>query len=200
MWSRRRAMVFLSASCMVLLYVPSVSAQSYDPAQFGSWDPPQDMKVANPEPNEPAGRMVVVHAVLLRTGKVLCIDRHGTLSSSTPDVVLFDPQTGSVDLVYDGGSGPENQYLYCSGHVVLSDGRVLFAGGGYSQLCGTETTVVYDPAAGPVGDFVAGGSSPQGMPTNLSTRTYQIFKPPYFYNSAIPRPTINNAPAIVYYN
>jgi len=38
------------------------------------------------------------------------------------------------------------------------------------------------------------------MPVNLSTRTYQIFKPPYFYNSAIARPTISNAPAVVYYN
>lgn len=170
MWSRRRAMVFLSVSCAVLLYPPSVSAQSYDPAQFGSWDPPQDMKVTNPEPNEPAGRMVVVHAVLLRTGKVLCIDRHGTLSSSTPDVVLFDPQTGSVDLVYEGGSGPENQYLYCSGHVVLSDGRVLFTGGGYGQLCGTEKTVVYDPAAGPVADFVAGPPEQCAGPTRSAAR------------------------------
>lgn len=89
------------------LSVPSASA---DPAQIGEWGAPFDLGV------------IGIHATLLRDGRVLLFDypsQPGTRAK------VWDPATGDVVDVSLGGKHD----LFCSGHSVLPDGRVLVVGG-----------------------------------------------------------------------
>jgi hypothetical protein len=61
-------------------------------------------------------RNIAVHAVVLRTGKVL-------LFFGTPLAAVWDPATGETTEV----DAPE--CVFCAGQAVLPDGRVLVAGG-----------------------------------------------------------------------
>jgi hypothetical protein len=60
--------------------------------------------------------IVAVHMMLLPGGRVLSIGRMGT-----PQV--WNPATGAFTSV------PSPAWLFCAGHALLSDGRVLLAGG-----------------------------------------------------------------------
>jgi hypothetical protein len=75
------------------------------PNTIGAWSAP----FAGPFP------LVAIHATLLHNGKVLLVDKVGAY--------LWDP-SGSAHQRID----PPN-ILYCSGHTVLGNGNVFFAGG-----------------------------------------------------------------------
>ncbi len=69
-----------------------------------------------------------VHMVLLRTGKVLAFGGSGNdpRNFGKPHPAeIWDPQTGKIKLVNQGLPGD----LFCVGHAVLPDGRLLVAGG-----------------------------------------------------------------------
>jgi hypothetical protein len=73
-------------------------------AEMGQWTAPFDWPI------------VAVHMMLLPDGRVLSIGRKGN-----PQV--WNPSNGSFTAV------PSSVWLFCAGHTLLSDGRVLLAGG-----------------------------------------------------------------------
>lgn len=94
------------------------------PSVVGQWEAPRDSQVE------------AIHAVLLPTGKVLYY-------SGNTAVRLLDPATGGIRSV----NLPWNNDIFCSGHVVLADGRVLVMGGtlpGYF-FAGEDKTFLFDP-------------------------------------------------------
>jgi len=113
---------------------------------------------------EPALRPLpdyAIHASVLPTGKVLIFGREPLRSDNTRfnlgSARVFDPVTGSVRHVPPPPL-PENEgrpaAIYCSGQALLSDGRVLLAGGNLSEpdpangkpaYAGLKRTFLFDP-------------------------------------------------------
>jgi galactose oxidase len=102
---------------------PSASAAllaaTATPSESGQWSQPF------PWPT------VAVHMALLPNGRVLSIGR------TIPQV--WDPVTGSFTSV------PSPVRLFCSGHVLLSDGRVLVVGGHISNNHGLPNVTLFLP-------------------------------------------------------
>jgi hypothetical protein len=84
----------------------------------GSWTAPFDWPV------------VGVHLVLLPDGKVLTLGRVG-------QPYVWDPATGAFT------AAPSPAWLFCSGHNLLPDGRVLFAGGHISDHHGLPNITMF---------------------------------------------------------
>ena len=72
-------------------------------------------------------RVNAIHAALLPTGKVLVIAGSGNsprnFAAGSFTSLLWDPQTGSFTLV------PTPDDLFCGGHTLMPDGKLLVAGG-----------------------------------------------------------------------
>ena len=82
----------------------------FDARVFGRWD------------ELPGGTgLPIMHAALLRTGKVLMIP-------SSTDTVIWDPASGVS--VLPGATTGLAANLFCSGHSFLADGTLLAVGGG----------------------------------------------------------------------
>lgn len=81
--------------------------------------------------NDTAAGILAVHAALLHTGKIVYFggDQHTSSLNASGDVDhtrLFDCTTHNITTV----TGlPGTSDLFCSGHALLSDGRLLAAGG-----------------------------------------------------------------------
>ncbi len=88
-------------------------------ATVGEWGAPFDWPI------------VAVHLHLLPDGRVLSWGRIG-------DPQLWDPSTGQFTGVPVGTS------VFCAGHVFLSDGRLLIAGGDISEDHGIAATTLFD--------------------------------------------------------
>jgi len=142
------------ALCLLLLLGDAGPAA----AAGGSWQ-------AAPLPPE-ADRMQAVHSVLLPNGKVLLVngssfrtEHDGAFDESldlahpgwTDNSGLWDPATGTLQrigspepMLFDptiGASGAMTPNdLFCSGHLQLPDGNVLFAGGTGSYYPGGAFT------------------------------------------------------------
>ncbi len=84
-----------------------------------------------------ANPVVAIHMHLLPTGKVLLWGHKG-------DAELWDATNGfsPVSKTYE---------LFCSGHTLLSDGRLLVAGGHIDNDHGLPLSTIFDPAAGTFG-------------------------------------------------
>lgn len=130
-----------------------------DPQLYGSWSAPAALDPAE-TPYDDA--MQAVHSILLHVGggRVLCagIDEDPV---ARPRVVLFDPVTSTTAQVsFDWPSCSAFPFtrhvLFCSGHIVLSTGSVLWTGGGASEFVPQHCTSVYVPAESGVGTFVEG--------------------------------------------
>jgi len=101
------------------------NAGSNDPSLYGRWAGPY------------AWPLVSVHATLMPNGKVLLWDDH----TDNSGVQVWDPATDTM-------SAPPyvDRALFCSGHVVLTDGRVLAIGGQLSTNVGVKEANLFDPA------------------------------------------------------
>lgn len=96
-----------------------------DPAIVGQWAGPF------------AWPLVSIHSILLPTGKVLLFDDHTTNAG----VQIWDPVTGTLT------SKPYNATnLFCSGHTLLTNGKVLVAGGHDGAYVGLNESTLFDAA------------------------------------------------------
>lgn len=113
---------------------PHYNAPQGNPAQIGSWTAPTKLGV------------VAIHAVLLRTGKVLVWWYPQGSATHSPSR-LFDPKTGKIKDV----TIPFEGDFFCAGQNVLPDGRVMVTGGlvgnPYPGVpdAGTPLTAFFDP-------------------------------------------------------
>ena len=114
---------------LMSLAVSSVARPAYAvpplASDVGSWSGPF------------AWPLVAVHMTLMTNGNVLTWDAHsGTF--------VWNPNTGVLtDAAY---LHPDN--LFCSGHTVLADGRVLVNGGHVEGYVGLPATALFTPATG----------------------------------------------------
>ena len=79
--------------------------------------------------------IVPLHTSLLNTGKVLSWGKYG-------DPYLWDPASGDFSAL----SNP--YWLFCAGHSLLPDGKVLAAGGHISDDHGLPDAAAFNPASG----------------------------------------------------
>jgi hypothetical protein len=88
--------------------------------QVGSWSVVADAQIGDV-------RLNAVHAILLPNGKVLMAagsgNSSGSLAAGQFRTFVFDPATNRMDQI------PTPSDVFCSGHSLLPDGRVLFWGG-----------------------------------------------------------------------
>ncbi|HEY9014233.1 MAG TPA: Ig-like domain-containing protein, partial [Gemmatimonadales bacterium] len=89
----------------------------------GQWTAPFDWPI------------VAIHSILLPSGKVLTIGRTG-------NPTVWDPASGNFT------SMPSPAWLFCAGHALLPDGRVLVAGGHIRDGFGLPNTTIFSDAAG----------------------------------------------------
>jgi hypothetical protein len=102
-------------------------------------------------------RVNAVHAVLLRTGKVLIIagsgNDRGNFDAGKFQSLLWDPATDQYKLI------PTPSDMFCGGHAVLPDGKVLVAGGtqryevlasDVTRAAGAVTVKNENPDLGPI--------------------------------------------------
>jgi hypothetical protein len=84
--------------------------------------------------------LVAIHAIVLKTGKVLLMDGWQTPNQTQ----VFDPATQSMTPV-PNGLGLD---LFCVGNATLPDGRVLLIGGDSSVTHSIDATSIFDPSNG----------------------------------------------------
>jgi hypothetical protein len=101
----------------------TVDNSASDPSLVGRWSAPFDWPV------------VAVHAVLQPNGKVLAIDGFAAALGTER---LWDPATGQFTAV------SHDRNLFCSGHVLLPDGRMFVAGGHVNAYAGIRDATIFD--------------------------------------------------------
>src|SRR5260370_7070306 len=90
-------------------------------------------------PRQGGGRVSIVHAALLHTGKVLFLD-----DGPTP---IWDP-SDEVNPQFEFPVNNPDYSLTCSGHSFLSDGKLLVVGGGgFGPRAGANKGFKFDPVA-----------------------------------------------------
>lgn len=91
-----------------------------------------------------------VHSVVLRTGRVLLVN--SSADADNPLIGLLDPVSDTFQQLEHGPTadgGARDHNLFCAGHVVLSNGSVLFRGGIFLPFHASYTSIyVPDPAGG----------------------------------------------------
>jgi hypothetical protein len=146
-------------SIFLLACVPRAAAQA---SAQGQWQTLPNLMPINP-----------VHAALLHNGKVLIVSGSGNLPSNTNlQAAVFDPTTGIVT------TQTVNWDMFCSGMVVLPDGRAFVNSGTlqYDPFHGLLSSAVYDPSTGQFTD-VQNMAHGRWYPTvtNLSSGSLMTF-------------------------
>ena len=93
------------------------------PGQVGQWSSPSSWPI------------VAVHMSLLPTGNVLAFDAWDAAPNSQK---VWNPTTGTFVAV------PYGANLFCSGHVLLPDGRTLIVGGNVQADVGIKDATLFD--------------------------------------------------------
>lgn len=82
--------------------------------------------------------LVSVHAAAMRSGEVLLFDAWEF--TGTPSASLWNPQTNTYTQVPNSFTE-----LFCAGHVLASDGRLITIGGHNGAGVGTRDVTAFDP-------------------------------------------------------
>lgn len=125
--THRRGGDLAALACVFALLLMPVPARAN--SVEGAWSEPFKLGV------------VGIHSVVLHTGEVLLFDYPGGRGTRAK---LWDPGTGAITDV----GLRRRRDLFCSGHTVLPDGRVLAAGGtryGSDEEIGTRATDLFSP-------------------------------------------------------
>jgi chitodextrinase len=125
-----------------------IRAYAWDGQQNFVQATPISVTFSNAAPGNPAlsglwsevftSPMVSINVSLMGNGRVLMYDR---MSSGNPNPYVWDPLTSSF-LVVPTNDGTN---LFCSGQIVLPDGRVFVAGGHAADDVGLPTGRIFDP-------------------------------------------------------
>jgi hypothetical protein len=83
--------------------------------------------------------LAAVHTTLLYTGKILAWDAWER--PDTPSGYLWNPRTQAFTNLPNSFSA-----LFCAGHAMLTDGRLLVIGGHDAGDIGIPDTNIFDPA------------------------------------------------------
>jgi hypothetical protein len=105
------------------------------PAARGKWDTPYETELADGTPYH------VAHAIVLRTGKVLFIPE-----ANLKTTMLWDP-SDLVNPQFEFMVNQPDEFLFCTGHAQMTDGRILVAGGGGGGPSGVNRAYKFDPVA-----------------------------------------------------
>jgi hypothetical protein len=101
-------------------------------ATSGRWDAPV------------AWDIVPLHLSLLPTGKLLAWGKYEAGTTSMANPRLWDPSAGPPSSAL---SLPAADMLFCSGHALMADGRVMVSGGHFGDDRGLRATNIFDPAS-----------------------------------------------------
>ncbi len=107
----------------------------FGPASLGKWDTPYETRLPNGDPYH------VAHASMLRTGKVLFFPE------DTIKTTLLWDQSDLVNPQFEFMVNQPDEFLFCSGHSFMSDGRLLVVGGGGGGPSGVNRAYKFDPVA-----------------------------------------------------
>jgi len=120
----RTGVAVAALAAALVVAAPSLRGQS---SQAGEWSPVFDMP------------LVAVHAALMPTGQLLFFDAWEI--PGTPSARLWDPDSGEYTPTPNGFAE-----LFCAGHILTHDGRLLTAGGHNGAGVGTGDVTVFDAA------------------------------------------------------
>lgn len=101
-------------------------ANTFDPTQAGQWTAPFNWPI------------VAINLAVMKTGDVISWD--GPPANGGTSATLWSPSTGAFTSVPNDASN-----MFCNGQTLLSDGRMLTAGGHADWGVGIVNTDVYDP-------------------------------------------------------
>jgi galactose oxidase len=99
-------------------------------ATTGKWDPPVSWGI------------VPLHMSLLPTGKVLAWGKYEAGTSSMANPRLWNPSSGPPTSAIPV---PAPDMLFCSGHSLMADGRLMVSGGHKDDDRGLDVTNIFDP-------------------------------------------------------
>ena len=110
----------------------AVVALSPRPAEAttGKWDPIVSWDI------------VPLHLSLLPTGKLLAWGKYEAGTSAMAHPRLWSPSVGPPGTAI---SLPAPDMLFCSGHALMADGRLMVSGGHYADDRGLRATNIFDP-------------------------------------------------------
>ena len=111
----------------VLLCITTAYAQDSEPEVMGCTTPACIGQWTAPMPSGPPGNpTVVVHMAVLPNGKVFLWSRAGAAGggeNGSEPTMTWNPANNQYEV------GPHIDDIFCSGHALLPDGRLLVAGG-----------------------------------------------------------------------
>lgn len=102
-------------------------------------EPPADLAVEGQWSAKKDWPYVAIHATLMKNGKVLSWNNNSNYDIGQG--MVWDPLTDAVSLV---DPGPTN--VFCAGHAVMPDGKVLVAGGHFDAYSGERDANQFDSA------------------------------------------------------
>jgi galactose oxidase len=99
-------------------------------ATTGKWDPPVSWGI------------VPLHTTLLPTGKVIAWGKFEAGTASMAQPRLWNPAAGPPTSAVPV---PAPDMLFCSGHSLMADGRLMVSGGHKADDRGLDVTNIFDP-------------------------------------------------------
>jgi glycosidase len=147
---------------------------------------------------------VAVHAHLLSTGKVLYWGRRAkpgdtvfaSLNEHETHPFIWDPATRtSTPTPQPKDQAGNNINLFCSGHTILADGRVMVTGGHLFDSEGIKQSTIYDPQSN---SWSAGPLMNDGRwyPTAVTLADGGVLVCSGSFTTGTPQPPPNNMPIL----